>query len=152
MPNDDTTPKKTVKIPSSNLTEDEDVIHFDLTAESEETPELHVNLSDEESGDDELRSKVSKDDDFGVVMEKEDNASFSLAGDDLMSLFEKLQQTIDEETQNYIKRQKQHRANITAEEEAMKKEKMEFEQKKKKMLDGLESMQTKLAGPVRVTK
>jgi hypothetical protein len=85
-------------------------------------------------------------------MEKEDNASFSLAGDDLMSLFEKLQQTIDEETQNYIKRQKQHRANITAEEEAMKKEKMEFEQKKKKMLDGLESMQTKLAGPVRATK
>ena len=101
--NDDTTPKKTVKIPS-NLTEDEDVVHFDLTADSEETPELHVNLSDEELGDDDVRSKVSKDDDFGVVMEKEENPSFSLAGDDLMSLFEKLQQTIDEETQNYLKK------------------------------------------------
>ena len=149
--NDDTTPKKTVKIPS-NLTEDEDVVHFDLTADSEETPELHVNLSDEELGDDDVRSKASKDDDFGVVMEKEENPSFSLAGDDLMSLFEKLQQTIDEETQNYLKRQKQHRANIAAEEEAMKKEKMEFEQKKRKMLEGLEAMQNKLSGPVRPTK
>jgi hypothetical protein len=149
MPTDDTTPKKNIKISSSHSTEDEDVIHFDLTAENEETPELHVNLSDEESGEDDVRSNTARNDDFGMVMEKEENPSFSLAGDDLMSLFEKLQQTIEEETQNYLKRQKQHRANIAAEEEAMKKEKMEFEQKKKKILEGLEAIQNKLSGPVR---
>lgn len=150
-PNDDTAPKKISKTPSA-FTDDEDVVHFDLTGDVSETTDLHVDLADEDTTEEEVHATADKNN-YDITLDKTSSPTFSLAGDDLMSLFEKLQQTVEEETQNYLKRQKQHRANISAEEEAMRREKMEYEQKKRKMLEGIEALRAKLSSPPsKVTK
>lgn len=151
--------------PPPGSTEDEDVVQFDLTGDLEDTaspdapPGLRVNL--EEDGEmEELNSMaidkpvIAEDIAESSMPVSSEPSSYSLAGDDVLDLFETLMQKIEELKANHEESIQNHNDNILREKEAIKKEESEYQQKLTRMLERMDSLKVKLAsGPsARLTK
>ena len=129
----------------------DDSVVFDLTGDAPakgDKPDLHINL--EQSKEENATKKtatidatIDLSDDLADTPSTE--GSFSLSGDSVMDVFETLQRKIDEETKDFLESQKNHRKKIEHEKAAMEQEQKEYELKKKKMLQGLEQLKSKLA-------
>jgi hypothetical protein len=135
--------------PASGTAGDDDVVQFDLTNDTDDTPNLRVNLNQEETAEEDtgISFEPPKTNELETPAMSSSSGSFSLGGDDLMDLLERLVQKMKDRKMEHEQTLRQLNDSIVKAKESIRREEATYAAEQQKMMQVLDTVRGQITGP-----